>query len=480
MIVSLYTSRIILDYLGATDYGIYNVVGGIVLLFSFLSNSMTLSTQRFLAFEIGSKTSSLKRINTIFSMAVSIHIILAIIIFIICESIGSILFNQLTIPIERYEAAKWVLQLSIIASCISILQIPYTAIIISYEKMDAYAYISIIEVILKLIIVFTIPIIQFDKLIVYACLILGANLTIQLLYILYCKTRISHIQYSKVWDKKLFKELLMFSSWSLLGELSWSGVNQGVNIILNIFFNPVINAARAITMQVLVTINQFVTNFQTALNPQIIKLYSNEQYKEMFTLTFRGIRFSFFLMLFISFPLILNMKYLLSLWLKNVPDYTDTFCQLAIIGALCDIFSNLLATIVKANGNIKLYQLIVSFVLFLNLPISYLLLKLNFSPTSVYIVYIFISIILIYTRIILLNQIINFPYTEYFKEVLSPILKTIIIGIPIPIIIHHSINLGLTGTFISIMCSLLCIGFTIFFIGLKQTEKKFLLNKLKR
>lgn len=477
LIVSLYTSRVVLEYLGVSDYGIYNVVGGIVLLFGFLVGSMNISVQRFLSFELGRKNNEDSQLNTIFSMAVIIHIVLAIIVFIIAETIGYFLFNQLNIPNERISAALWVFHISIITSCFSFTQIPYTALIVAFERMNIYAYISILEVTLKLLIVFLLPYIPLDRLISYAVLIFLSTVLIRLSYAVYCKIKISQVKFEYIWDQSIFKKLMSFTTWSLLGELSWSAVGQGVNISLNMFFSPVVNAARAIAMQVLVTLNQFVSNFQTAMNPQIIKLYSQGDHNSMFSLTFNGIRLSYYLMLFISFPFLLNINYVLTLWLRNVPEYTPIFCRLAIIGSLCDTFSNLLSTVAKATGKIKKYQIIISFILFLNFPISYLFLILGSSPYIVYIIYIIISVALIFARIIILKGLIGFPVDKYIKQVIFPIIKTTVIAIFIPIISYVLIDKNTYGFIMTSIISVVSICLSIFYWGLLPNEKKMLKQK---
>lgn len=478
MLVTLYTSRVVLDFLGVTDFGIYNVVGGIVILFNFIVGSMTVAVQRFLSYEIGKN--ELNKVSNIFHTAIQINAILAIIIFIIAETIGLLLFYKLNIPADRIEAAKWVFHISIINSCINFTQIPYTALIVAYEKMNIYAYVGIIEITFKLLVVFLLPVLPFDKLVSYAILIFIVSLLIRITYNIYCKKRLYQGKFYLRLDKQIFKELFSFASWSLLGELAWSASGQGTNIVLNLFFSPAINTARAIAMQVLSAVKQFILNFQTAINPQIIKLYSSGNYNEMFKLSFNGIRLSFFLMLLISMPILLNMQYILSLWLKTVPESSALFCQLTIIGLFCDILSNILSTISKATGKIKKYQLITSVIIFSNLPLSYFFLKLKFPAYSVFVIYIVLSITLTIANILLLKSLMNFPLNSYAKTVILPIIKTTIPAIIIPITIswiipnHENIKYLCLSTSISTISSCFC----IFFIGLKQKERQFILLKL--
>lgn len=479
MLVSLYTSRVVLEYLGITDYGIYNVVGGIVTLFGFIVGPMTISVQRFLSFELGKKERDNTQINTIFSMAIFIHIILAIIVLFITETVGFSLLHTLQIPIERIQIAKWVLHISIITSCITILQIPYIGLIVAFEKMEAYAYISIVEVFLKLAIVFLLPIIPHDKLLVYAALIFFATIITQSLYAIYCKINIKSIKLTLMWDYITFKKLFNFALWSMFGELAWSVSGQGINILLGNFFAPAINAARGIAVQVLTVLKQFVYNFQTAINPQIIKSYAAEEINEAQKLTLNSIRLSFFLMFAISSPFLFHIDTVLTIWLKTVPEHTATFCKLAIVGILFDTLSTLLETMIKASGKIQKYQLTLSFCLILNLPISLLLLKLNFPPECVYIVYIIISIFIVFIRLFFLDKICGFSYQLYFKETILPILITIPGALSIPTIL--SVTIQSTSTLFTIVHFFICFitaCLSIYYLGLKKGERKVIQHKL--
>lgn len=479
MLVSLYTSRIILNTLGIIDYGIYNVVGGIVILFGFIVGPMTISVQRFLSFELGKQQDSNPKINIIFNMALYIHIILAIIIFIIAESIGLSIFQNLQIPEERMNAAMWVFHMSIITSCINILQIPYAGVIISHEKMDAYAYISIFEVILKLGLAFFLLLIEnYDKLIIYSILVFIATLLTQSIYPIYCRIRIKSINYMKVWDKQIFKELISFASWSLIGEIAWSSTGQGVNIVLNLFNSPIINAARGIAVQVMTSLNLFVLNFQTAINPQIIKNYANNQTEKVLELTIRGIKLSYFLMYIFSLPFLFNINYILKIWLGNVPEKTEIFCRLAIIGILCETLSNLVTTVVKATGHIKNYQVITSLFLCLNLPLSYFSLKAGLNPESVYFVYIAISLILCIIRISFAKKIIGLTFHTYIKKIFLPITISTISSVTITSIFYSLNNNSNLFPFIhSIICIIISI-ISIIIFGLSKEEKFFLRKKI--
>ena len=477
MIISLYTSRIILEYLGIIDYGIYNVVGGIVILFSFINGSMAISVQRFLSYEIGRKNQ--EKINTIFSMSIFIHLLISILIFIIVELLGPYLFSQLTIPSERLSAAYIVFHISIISTCITFNQIPHTALLISYEKMNAYAFIGILDVILKLLVVFVLPYSTIDKLILYALLYCFSTIIISLSLFLISRKQFPFVKLSRIWDRNLFKELLAFAFWNSFSEFAWSAVGQGVNIVLNIFFMPTVNAARGIAIQVMGALNQFVVNFQTAMNPQIIKSYAENNTNQTLTIALKGTKYSFFLMFFLSLPFLFNIEYILTLWLKVVPPETMIFCQLAIIGILCDILSNVFAIVVKATGKIRNYQIIISILLFLNLPLSYLSLHLGNTSFSVYYVYIFISLIIMVVRVEYLKLIIGLTWKVYIKEVLTPVCSTSIIAILLPTLTYQYTDGSFTRFCLHIlMCILSCI-LAIYFVGLDSNEKVFIINKIK-
>ncbi|MDL2323458.1 lipopolysaccharide biosynthesis protein, partial [Bacteroidales bacterium OttesenSCG-928-A17] len=385
MIVSLYTSRVVLNTLGVEDYGIYNVVGGIVVLFGFFNNAMSASTQRFLTFELD--RGSFERLRSVFGVSVTLHSIIALIIFILAETIGLWFLNtQINIPFERIEAANWVYQFSIFSFIITVITVPYSASIISHEKMSFYAYLGIIEVILKLLIVFILTYGNYDKLKFYAMLTFIVILIIRFTYVLYCRKEFNESKSGFLWDKELFRSMGSFANWNLLGVFAGIGYNQGVNILLNIFFGPTINAARGITFQVQGAVNNFVSSFQTAVNPPIVKAYATNNISFLYNLVFTSSKASFFLLFIISLPVMINTEEILTLWLKNPPDYSTTFTRLILCDILVGALSGSIHTLVQATGNIKKYQLLVSGILLLNLPLSYLFLKMGYPPQITFII----------------------------------------------------------------------------------------------
>ena len=397
MAVSLYTSRVILNTLGVEDYGIYNVVGGVVAMFGFLNSAMSSATNRYITFNLGKGDN--KRLQTIFSTTLQIHTIIAIVIVIFAEIFGTwFLYNKMQIPNDRLDAAFWVLQSSILSSVIMILSVPYNAAIIAHEKMSAFAYISIVEVVLRLIIVYLLNVFSYDKLIIYAILALAVQILIRFCYSIYCHRHFKETKYIKVWDKSLFKEMMSFAGWSFWGNIAGILYTQGLNMLLNVFFGPVVNAARAIAVQVQGAVQHFVSNFQMALNPQITKTYASGEIDQMHMLMFRSARFSFLLLFFIAFPLLLETDFILQLWLKTVPDNAVIFTQIMICISLIYTTANPCVIANQATGKVKIYQMVVGGILLLILPISYIVLKLGAPAYSVFIVHFLVESVAQFSR----------------------------------------------------------------------------------
>jgi len=476
MFISLYTSRAVLQALGVTDYGIYNVVGGIVLLFVFLNNAMTTSTQRYLSYELGK--GNFDRLRNVFVTSVNIHILISLIVVILSETIGLWLFDEkMIIPHDRRIAAMWVFQLSILTCVISIMSYPYNAAIIAYEKMSAFAYISVLEALLKLAIVYLLLIGDFDRLIAYAILMALVQLFIRFCYSSYCKRHFPASSYKLYYNNGLFREMLVFAGWNLWGNIASILGNQGINILLNVFFGPTVNAARALAIHAQSAIRQFITNFQLALNPQITKSYAAGQLQDMHQLVFRSSKFSYFLLFIISLPVLIETPFILDLWLKEVPVYTILFLRLAIIGMLLEGTSNPLMTSAAATGNVKVYQSVVGSIYLLVLPISYIVLKLGCTPWSVYIVDIFVTIIAYAARLIIVSRLIRMKLLRFFKCVLFRVFIVTVLSCIIPwltsvtwsddTLIRHVVIIVL-----SVLCALSC----SFFIGFDYNERKMCTN----
>jgi O-antigen/teichoic acid export membrane protein len=479
MLISLYTVRLVLNVLGVIDYGIFSVVGGIVVMFSFLSNTMASASQRFFAFEIGHN--NISKLKKTFNMTIIIYAIISVIILVLAETVGLwFLNNKMVIPIQRLEAANWIYQFSVLSFIITILTIPYNALIIARENMKIYAFIGIIEVSFKLLIVYLLVLLVFDKLKLYAFLIFITTCLTSLMIGIFCSKKYKESKFQLYWDNKLFNTLISFSGWSLFGGIAAVVNNQGINILLNIFFGPVINAARAIAFQINSSVNQFVSNFTVAVNPQITKYYALDEGKEMLSLVFNSSKFSYFLILILSMPILLETNFIISFWLSNVPEYVVLFAQLIIINALIDSFSFSLQTAAQATGDIKKYQVVVGGMLLLNLPISFVFLKFGFLPQVTIYVSIVISIICLFLRLWMLKKLVNLSLKEYFKKVLLVAFLVTILSYIIPLLCLLNIDKSTTRFIIVGFTAIIGSTLMVYFIGISSKERFFLNNILRK
>lgn len=445
-------------------------------MFAFINGGMVSSTQRYLNFEIAKGNA--ERLRSVFNTALQIHALIALIIIILGETVGLwFLMEKLVIPEERMAAAMWVYQCSIIACAVNILSVPYNADIIAHEKMSAFAYISILDVILKLVIVYLLVVSPIDKLIVYAILTLLVQLLIRYVYTRYCN---KHFQESFVeWklNKPLFNEMLSFAGWSFWGNLSAILYTQGLNMMLNIFFGPVVNAARGIAVQVQSAVHQFVSGFQTALNPQITKNYASGDLEQMHSLMFRSARFSFLLLFFISLPVLIETEFLLTLWLKSVPENAVIFTQIMICISLIFTTANPCAIANQATGKVKVYQVVEGSILLTILPISYMVLRHGSPAYSVFIVHFCVESVAQFTRMYMLRKLINLPLRQYFRNIYLPIVTTVSIAIILPIMVHmQMVNGWLRFIAVGFTC-ILSVGTNAFFFGLSKSERTFFTYK---
>ena len=477
MAVGLFTSRVILATLGVEDYGVYNVVAGFVLMFSFFTNSLGTAISRFLTYELGKGESS--RLQRIFSTSVNVQLLLSITILILAEAVGIwFVNNKLNIPADRLYAANWTFQCAIIAFILNLISVPYNAAIIAHERMNAFAYISILEVTLKLAIVYVLYISPIDKLITYSVLFAVVGLIIRLVYGIYCQKHFTECHYRPIIDKSMMKEITGFAGWNLMGSGAYLFNTQGVNMAMNIFFGVTINAARGIATQVEGVVRQFVTNFTTALNPQITKSYAAGNMEYMYTLVCRGAKYSYFLMLFFAVPFMFEADIILKLWLDNVPQHTATFLRLTMIGTLCDILGNSTANACWATGKVKKYYLWVGTIGSLVFFISYGLFKIGFPAYSSYIVFIVIYAILIFVKLYIIKGLIDFPVAMFYRETLLRILPATFItfmvtALPFYMMDECVIRLLLTG-----IISISVLAGSIYFLGLEKSERGLVHNKL--
>ena len=474
--VSLYTSRVILQSLGVEDYGIYNVVGGVVSVFSILSGSLSASISRFFTFELGKN--NIEKLKRVFSSALTIQIILAIVVIIFAQSIGLwFLNNKLVIPENRIIAANWLYQFSIISFAINLIGVPYNSAIIAHERMAAFAYISVLEVICKFIVALSIAISPIDKLIFYGLLLMLTSIIIRLVYRYYCKNKFIECCYKFCFDKKLLRQMFSFAGWNFIGASSVVLRDQGGNILINLFCGPKVNAAQAIAMQVSYTIQGFVTNFTTALNPQITKSYASGNLSYMMTLIFQGARLSFYILLILSLPIIINAKYILSLWLGVVPEHTVAFVQLVLIFIMSESLASPLITAMLATGKIRNYQLIVGGLQTLNLPISYVLLRMGFYPEVVFITAIVISVCCEFARLFMLKDMINLPVRMFLKKVYFNVICVFATAFIIPTLCKYFLDENFLNFCLICVICIICTLLSILFIGCKSNERLLVYQK---
>ena len=479
MLISLYTSRVVLQALGVEDYGIYNVVGGVVAMFSLLSGSLSAAVSRFLTFELGRK--DLERLKKVFSSALCVHAILALVVFVLSETIGLWFLNyKMNIPADRMVAANWVFQFSLFSFLLGLFSVPYNASIISHERMGIFAFVGIGDTILQLCIVLLIAYggINADRLILYSGLLVLKGLLFQFFYFYYCLKSFEECRFRLILDKPLLKDMTGFAGWNFIGASSAILRDQGGNILLNLFYGPALNAARGIANQVSSAIGAFVGNFMVALNPQITKSYAAAEYEYTFSLIFKGARFSFYLLLWLALPVLLNTQYILSIWLNVVPEHAVFFVQLVLIFSMCEAISNPLVKVMLATGKIRNYQIIVGGLQMMNFPLSYLFLKMGFLPEVVVMIAIALSLVCLVARLIMLRGMIQLPVSRFLHNVCGKILLVTVLSVIIPLLVRWKLPANLYGFIISCIICLIWTAAILFIFGCSVSERKFLRDKL--
>lgn len=477
LIVGLFTSRIILDQLGAVDYGLYSVVGSLVYIFTFVSGVLASSASRFMAveLEVGSTLSQ----NKVFCMTINIHLLFSIIIVFLAETIGLwYLFNKMVIPDDRFDAALIVYQLSCLNAIFSLLVIPYRALIIANERMQAFAYLSIIEVLARLAIAFGLYYEGFDKLILYGILSFFVQVGVNLSYFIYCKIKFNESKYHKVWDKLLFKEMIVFSGWTTFSYISGSVVNQGYNLIINLFCSPIVNAARAVAYTVQAKVLQFATNFQIALNPQIVKNYAANDVGRVEYLVEMSIKISFSLMFIMLFPILVNIKGILSIWLVEVPLGTELFVILICIAAIFSAMSNPLGVVAEAANKLKVYNLITIPIFVMALPVSYIALVIGLPAYSVFIVALLAEIIGMWVKFFYARAILE-DKMQKANLLICKCMATIILFAGFGLTLEKFFNSSLISILI---CGTICFAastFWVFILIMNRNERALIYNKIK-
>lgn len=478
--VSLYTSRVVLQILGVSDYGVYNVVGGIITMVGFLNSAMSAASQRFLSFEMGRGDAD--RLSNVFCTSVNIHATICIIAFLLAETVGLWFINtKLNLPEGRMIAANWVYQASIVTFVINVMSVPYNATIVAHERMSAFAYISILDVTLKLLIVYVLLLFTMDKLILYSILMMGVTAFIRLCYTVYCRNHFPECKYHFVSDRKLFLEMFSFAGWSIIGNMGFSFKNQISNIILNLFFGTTVNAARGIAIHVSATVKTFAHNFTMALSPQITKQYAAGNLEASRKLVYAGSRYTFYLLTMISIPLILNIDFVLCLWLGNVPEYTRWFVIFTILTSLIFTLSECVTKALQATGRIKLFQIGVSIIMLSELPFAWILLELGYPPYAVMWPSLFTySIALVFRFILIHRYVAGYNYFDYFFNVIFRSLIVLIFSYALSASLCRKLMGNFLGLLYSIAISIIVVTCMVLIFGMLPNERSMVYKKLKQ
>jgi O-antigen/teichoic acid export membrane protein len=471
MLVSLYTVRVVLETLGTEDYGIYNVVAGVVTMLGFLSGAMAGASQRYFAFEIG--RGDFEQLKKLFSLTLLIYVLIGVIVLVLSETAGLwFVRHKLVIPLERKTAALWVYQTAITSFLFTMLAAPYRAVIIAHEDMKIYAYMSIAEAVLKLLMVFFLRLVQQDKLFLYGILLCSVTFAVTLIYGIICKIKYRTLKFIFYWNSGLFQEMVSYTGWTLFGTCAPVLKNQGVTIILNQFFGPIVLAARGISFQVNSAISNVFTNFTLAVQPQIIKSYSSKDYVRTESLMFHGAKATYFLMYLVTLPVVLVLPELLSLWLKEVPEYTAVFTRLLLVETLINSVTFPLSIVATATGRIKYFHLILNGILLLCLPISALILYWGFPPYSVFVISLVLMAAVVVLELFIVRKIFPYSVKKFIKLVLFPILLTTVLSFPIPFAVSLYLQAGLLRVLIVTALSFILSITAVYKFGLSRGELK--------
>lgn len=474
LLLTLYISRVVLDVLGVVDYGVYNVVGGFVAMFAFLNTSMSNGVQRFYNYDIGESDG--KGIPKIYTTSLHIQVLLAVIIFVLTEFLSTWYINNvMVIPADRIIAANWVFQFSLFSFMFVIIQVPYAAAVMAYERMNYYALVSIIDVLLRLLAVISFKYINsLDTLIVYAFVMMLISVINFFLYFIYAKKKFVLISYTKEFDKPLFKRMISFSGWNIFGSFAYMIKDQGLNMLLNGYFGPIVNAARGVSYQVSSTLNGFSTNIFIAFRPQLMQSYSSQDYQRTTSLMFSMSKFTYYLMVLVAFPVMIEIEYILHIWLgKNVPNDTSVFTVLVILNMLITNFNPPVSQVVHATGNMRKYQVITSVILTSILPISWVALHFGAPAISVFWISLLIAIINHGICLMVLKSIYSYSIKVYIKEVVIPCIVVSATVLPIPLFLHTIVSSGILRLILVLATNTIVSLLLIYFVGLSKEEKAF-------
>lgn len=478
MIIGLYTSRVVLASLGFEDYGLYNVVGGIIAMFGFLNGAMTNTTSRYITFYLGKK--DVKRLQEVFSTTFYIHALIAIIIVFLGETVGLwYVYNKLVIPDGRFDAAIWLYQFTIITAAANIISVPFNASVIAHEKMSTFAIIAVVDSVLKLSIALSISHASFDKLVYYGLMILIIQLMNNLIFWVYSTRKFEGISIKRVFDRPLFKEMFGFTGWNLFGNFSYVFFTQGLNLILNYFCGTAVNAARGIAVQVDGIVRQFANNVQTAINPQIIKSYAQSDKERFFSLIFASSRYCFYLLLLLALPIILEAEFLLTLWLGEFPNHTINFIRITLVTVTLEALVTPMFMANLASGKVKSYQMVLSIISLLFIPITYLAIKITKIPEIVFVCTLIMTIIEIIARVFIVHNQVGLPRRLYLQRVLSNVVIVAISASILPALVHMKMAVGVLRFLIVGTVCVLSVGLVVYFIGINKQEREYINNFLK-
>lgn len=478
MLVGLYTSRVLLQALGVEDYGLYNVIGGIISIFTVLNSALINTTSRFITVSLAKGI--VQDTRNIFNMALLLHFVVGLLVVAFGETIGLwYLHNKLVVPEGREVAAEWLYQFTIVSAFLSTVNVPYNASIIAHEKINVYALIQIADVVLKLIIVLLLAVAPFDKLIFYALLILGVTMMNICINVVYCHRKFEEVKLRFFWNWRIFKEMLKFVGWAMVGNFSNMFYTQGINLLLNAFCGPAVNAARGIAVQVEGLVKQFANNIQTAINPQILKNYATGELDRMYSLIMASSRYCFYFMFVISLPILIETDFLLTLWLGNVPDHTVNFVRIILISVLLDAFVNPMFTANLASGKLAIYHGTLAILMYSFMFITYFTIKSTRIPESVFLCYLIAGIIGYVMKIFILNYQVGLKPSVYCKTALLPVVGVVLTSIIAPLFVHKFLSDGWIGFLITTLVAVLSVSVAVYFIGVTKGERDFALSFVK-
>ncbi len=471
MIVSLFTSRVVLNVLGVEDYGINNVVGGVVAMFSIVTSSLAQAISRYLTFELGKK--DMRRLKLVFCTSVNIQILISFVVIVLAETVGIWFLNaKMNIAAERMYAANWVFQFAVMSFVVTLISVPYNATIIAHEQMKAFAYISVFEAVMKLVLVYLLYVSSFDKLITYSFLMFFVAFLLRVIYGVYCKKHFEECSYHFVLDKSLLKDMMKFTGWNFIAATAYIFNTHGINIISNLFFGVTVNAARGIATQIDGVTKTFINNFTTAVRPQVIKSYSSRDMEYMKKLVCSGTKYSFFLMLVISMPFFFEAEFILKTWLGIVPEYAADFVRLTLILTLVSLLGDFLYTNILAVGKLKKYMICETVITCLVFPMTYVSFVFLKNPETPYVLFSLAYFLLIFVRLLFLKRMENFPIMYYLRNVVLVALKATIASIPVPLAFYLLLDRGLFSS-VSIMVISICSSLvSIATIGMNMSERK--------